>query len=347
MARKLSIRLVMMMALAVTLARTEAEEAQSTEPATAVARLQDEAARLKPLVRGQAVKEFLDATAHLPHVAPRKVYRNKSAGRAYTPQQYEQLDPDARAACTEHEYDETFFYYTGYGCPLIYARPLDIYAESAQRESVAGLHILDFGYGSIGHLRLLAACGAEVVGVEVEPVFHALYRAPEDQGEIRAPGKPAGRLTLLHGRYPADAEVSTAVGGQYDLIISKNVLKRGYIHPEREADERQLVRLGVDDETFLRALYAALKPGGHVLIYNISPAQSPPDKPYIPWADGRCPFQRDLVERAGFEIRTWDQEDHTAVYDIWFALGLEAGQSREELSKDLFAHYTLLRRPPA
>ena len=81
---------------------------------------------------------------------------------------------------------------------------------------------------------------------------------------------------------------------RYDLVLSKNTLKRGYIHPERPTEDRKLIKLGVDDRAFVQAVYDMLEPGGLFLIYNLCPAQAPPDQPYIPWADGRCPFDRRL-----------------------------------------------------
>ena len=70
------------------------------------------------------------------------------------------------------------------------------------------------------------------------------------------------------------------MGAGYDLILSKNTLKNGYIHPERPVD-----RSWPEDSTWessdaaclLASLHSALEPGGRVLIYNICPAQSPPD----------------------------------------------------------------------
>src|SRR5207249_4308788 len=100
----------------------------------------------------------------------------------------------------------------------------------------------DFGYGYLGHLRLLASLGFDAVGVEVDPMLDALYAEPGDQGSIPGfGGARAGSLHVLHGRFPADAAVTRAVGSGYDVIVSKNVLKKGYIHPDRPADEKKLI----------------------------------------------------------------------------------------------------------
>jgi hypothetical protein len=115
--------------------------------------------------------------------------------------------------------------------PWPIARPLDLLGQSVV-EDVSGLKILDFGYGTIGHLHLLAGLGAEVTGVDVDPMLRALYGAPGDQGPVKnRPGR-IGSIRLIHGHLRVDPAVHLAVGGDYDLIISKNTLKRGYVHPE-------------------------------------------------------------------------------------------------------------------
>jgi hypothetical protein len=322
--------------------------AATAPPATersGVELIQQQARDVGPLVKTDAVQALLRATADLPRIEPRTVYRNKPASLAYNADEAAKLSEAERAACTTKECDESFYYFTGYGTPVVYARPLEIYAAATGIPGFAGKRIFDFGYGGIGHLRLLAANGADAVGVEVEPLFRALYSQPGDQGEISARNGASGKLTLLHGSFPGNAEVRRAAGEGYDLVISKNVLKLGYIHPERPAPEHQLVKLGVDDATFVRALWEILKPGGYVLVYNICPAQAPADQPYIPWADGRFPFERAIVDRAGFEVLAWNQDDSAAILDFWFALDYAEGKSREELARELFAHYTLLRKP--
>ena len=191
----------------------------------------------------------------------------------------------------------TFYYTTKYGSPLAYVRPFDLLGQSGL-ETMEGHRVFDFGYGTIGHLRLLASLGADVTGVDVDPLLTALYSQPEDQGPVKNGRGQTGRVRLIEGRFPADQAVTTAVGKGFDLIISKNTLKKGYVHPERPVEKRRLLNLDVDDEAFVRALHAALKPGGWVMIYNITPAPSPPDQPYKNWADGRCPFPRPVWEAA-------------------------------------------------
>jgi hypothetical protein len=142
--------------------------------------------------------------------------------------------------------------------------------------------------------------------------------------------------------------------GAADVFISKNTLKNGYVHPDpvrgKDVDPRRLIDLGVDDAAFCREVFALLKPGGLFMIYNICPAQAPPDRPYIPWADGRCPFARETLESAGFEVVAFDTNDDAAVREMAHALGWDKGEDGEawmDLEKDLFAWYTLARRPAA
>jgi SAM-dependent methyltransferase len=240
--------------------------------------------------------------------------------------------------------DESFYYTTKYGSPLAYVRPLDLIGQSGV-EDVSTWKVLDFGYGTIGHLRLLAGLGAEVTGVDVDPMLRALYSAPADQGLIRNPTGRDGRLRLIHGKFPADATVQTDVGENYDLIVSKNTLKRGYVHPEAPVDPRRLLGLGVDDARFVRAFSDALKPGGRVLIYNISPAPSLPGQPYKNWADGRCAFAKEVWESAGFRVIAFDREDSEAIRRVGHALGWDQGESPIDLKTDLFAQYSLMMKP--
>jgi hypothetical protein len=152
-------------------------------------------------------------------------------------------------------------------------------------------------------------------------------------------------LTLHTGQWPGDAGIRGAAGGGFDIIMSKNTLKKGYIHPAAEVDPKMLVDLGVGDEEFLKAVRDSLKPGGLFLVYNISGKQNPPDKPYLPMADGLFPFERSLVEKIGFEVLAFDETDHEKTVDIFVALGLDQGKGGEKMREELFSHYTLLRRP--
>ena len=168
-----------------------------------------------------------------------------------------------------------------------------------------------------------------------------------DQGVVKNSSAPDGQLRLIHGRFPVDVAIRSAVAGDYDLIMSKNTMKNGYVHPERAVDPRRLLNLGVDDAAFVKSLHQALKPGGRVLFYNISPAPSPPGEPYKNWADGRCPFAKATWEEAGFRVLAFDQDDSDHARAIGHALGWDQGESAIELKSDLFAMYSLLEKASA
>ena len=164
------------------------------------------------------------------------------------------------------------------------------------------------------------------MGVDVDPLLRALYSQPGDQGPISNRAGIPGRIRLISGRFPADPPIKAAVGGGYDLILSKNTLKNGFVHPERPVDRRRILNLEVDDSTFVRAVHGALKPGGWVMIYNICPAPAPADKPYKPWADGSCPFPRPTWEAAGFQVLAFDQDDTPAIRVLAHALRSDQGR---------------------
>jgi SAM-dependent methyltransferase len=320
------------------------DQSANRPPESGVALLQTEAAALKLLVSSRLARDFLDSTPRLPAIAPRALYADKTKQNYFTETQVQSLADEERRALERVPVDETFYYTTKYGSPLAYSRPLDLLGK-AGLESVAGRKILDFGYGTIGHLRLLAELGADVTGVDVDPLLSALYRAADGTSVATNRNGSQGRIRLIHGRFPSDRAIGQAVGGGYDLIISKNTLKRGYVHPERAVEKRRLLNLGVDDRVFLESIHIALKPGGRILIYNISPAPTPPGRPYKHWADGRCPFPRESWESAGFRVIAFDQDDSTAIRLFAHALGWDRGDAPMDLKSDVFALYSLFEKP--
>ena len=335
---RVPVRVIAMVAVA---ACGLAAPARAAEPdTTAAGEIRAQAVKLKPLVRSTAVKAFLDSTAALPNPGTRTVYFDSSRTHFYSESQARLLPDTTRQQLISRALDDGFYYNTRYGTPLAYARPLDLVAAQGVK-SFAGKRIVDFGYGGIGHLRLLATVGAEVTGIEVDPLLPVLYGEPGDQGGI--PGR-GGKITLVDGQFPGDPGIAEKVGGNYDLFLSKNTLKHGYIHPTRPADKRQLVHLGVEDSAFVGAVRALLKPGGLAMIYNLSPALSKPDQPYRPWTDGHDPFPRSLWENSGFEVIAYDQTDDEAAREMAHALGWDAGENKMDLANDLFAHYTLVRK---
>jgi len=335
--------------------------------------LRDEAVHLAPLVQSPLGKAFLAAVPALPAVpAARNVYYNRTTRDALSVAEAEGRSKEALEGYERRELDEHFYYYTKYGTPLAFVRALDLVGQ-AGLAGVDGRRLLDFGFGSIGQLRLLASLGAEVTGVEVDRLLEKLYAEAGDTGVIphaRAPepgalggkagsGAPGGiaaseaapgasgsgspgHLRLLFGSFPSDSALVSRVGRGYTLFISKNTLKRGYVHPEREVEPRFLVHLEVDDATYLRAVHALLVPGGYFMIYNLSPAPSKPDEPYKPWSDGRSPFAQAAFEAAGFRILAFDADDTAMARQLGKTLGWDADM---DLATDLFGTYTLAQKP--
>lgn len=311
---------------------------------TALGRLRADAKALRPLVRSSSARAFLAATGSLPHVAPRVVWRDSARTRAWTDTEARALADTTRARLVSREYDESFYWNTRYGSPLAYVRAIEILAGNGFG-SIAKKRIADFGCGTIGHLRLLAMLGAEARGIDVDPMLRVLYAEAGDQGAVRGPLGTRGSVTLSIGRWPAETEIQTQVGDGYDLFLSKNTLKNGYIHPAQAVDPRMTVQLGVADSVFLAEVHRVLRPGGRVLIYNLCPAPAAPGKPYIPWADGRCPFPESQWRAAGFRVVAFDRDDSPAARAMGHALGWDRGESPMDLEHDLFATWSLFEKP--
>ena len=315
------------------LAAARAEDAPSR-----VRQLQDEARALAPLVRTRLARDFLAAVPKLPSVSPRTVYRDSARTRAWTAREAEQLPDSVRAKLVPRTLDEKFYYDTRYGSPLAYLRALEILGANGVK-SVRGARVADFGCGMLGQLRLLAENGARAVGIDVDPLLPALYSEPGDQGAVGA-----GSVKLATGQWPATESMLREVGGELDLFLSKNTLKNGYIHPAEPVDPRMRVHLGVSDSEFVAALARTVRRGGRVLIYNLCPAPAPPGKPYIPWADGRCPFPREMWRAAGFEVVEYDRDDSPSARAMGHALGWDKGEGGMKLEADLFATWSLFER---
>lgn len=317
---------------------------QDAEPRP-VDQVRADARAVAGLVDSELGASFLRASEDLPEIeGERIVYWDRATRRALTEEEAVALDEESLSAFEKREYGESFYYNTAYGTPVAYCRAIDLAGQHGLT-SADGKRILDFGFGGIGHLRMLASLGADCVGLDVLELLEKFYTEPGDTGPVAraataGPGEP-GSITLLYGEYPKDGAIAEAVGGGYDLIVSKNTLKKGYIHPEREAEPRFLIDLGVSDEAYLRAMYDALNPGGLFVVYNIYPKQAPPEERYIPWATGGFPFELGLTEEVGFEVIGWDVEDSAAMREMAEALGWSA---RMDLGS-VFGMYTIVRKP--
>jgi len=318
-----------------------AQDASSTPRGSITEKMRADAAKVTPLVRSGLAKDFLAATSKLAEPSQRLVYRNSEKSLAVSKRVFDAMSSDQQAGWTPREFPPDFYYETAYGSPLVYTRLLDLIHPYWSVQETRKL--LDFGYGTIGQLQLLAHCGFEAHGVDVEPVFPALYSEPGDTGPMGS-----GKVAIHAGQWPANPDLREAVGQGYSVISSKNTLKSGYIHPNPPAgqtvDPKRLVHLGVHEDEFLRLVRSSLIPGGIFIIYNICPAQNPPDQPYLPYADGKSPFSCQDFERAGFEVLAFDIEDQDWVLDCFKVLGYTEGKSREEAAKEYFCWYTVVRR---
>ena len=287
---------------------------QVAKPGEIVAQLASEVADAETVISNAWVIDWMKQVGKLPAV---EAWQIESNGKQIT-------------------IDEGMFYYARYGSPLAYARALDL-AVTSGFEPATGAKIFDFGYGSIGHLRMLALMGHHCVGVDVAPFLKRMYaNASGPLGD--------GSVFVYDGQFPKEEALTEKVGKDFDLVISKNVLKKGYIHPSREvSDPRMLIDLGVDDEAFLASVAAMLKPNGLFVIYNFCPAKAATDKPYIPWAEGESPFSKDAFVKAGFEVLQLDVVDDAEARRLGHALGWDSAGGMN-LDTDLFAWYTIVRK---
>lgn len=328
--------------------------------------LRPQAARLSRDSDCVATRVFVLCIAWLPVVDPRMVYTDAENTRILSRAQFEALSPEEQKTLEGHEIGPEFYYNTRYGSPLAYTRVVDILcaqltanptelnkgnAPEAPSAVFTGKKWLDFGCGGVVHMQLLAQCGADVVGVDVDPLLPAVFSEPGDLGTFAAaPIANAeinrnGSVQLVTGSWPGDPATREKVGFGYDIMTSKNTLKNGYINPERETNPKFLVHLGVSNEEFVQAVFDVLNPGGYFLIYNLSPAQNPEDQMYLPWADGRSPFSRELLTKVGLEVIDFDKVDNEKAHQMGRALEWDQGPQPMNFEKDLFSHYTLVRKP--
>ena len=330
--------------------------ATNAEQSTTLTRLINEAALLQPLAQSELTRHFLAATNSLPPIAPRTAYINESTREYFSPAARAALPEPRKSQLSAVQLDEFRYYYTKYGSPLAYLRALEFAADGSSGD-IAGKRILDFGYGSIGQLRLLASLGANVTGVDPDSYLAALYADTSDVGSVataRIAGVSrrwgsSGSVNLVQGFWPKDQKTIAQVGGRFDLILSKNTLKRGYVKPERKVDDkRQLIDLGVSDQVFLAAIFNALVPGGKLVIYNLYPKPAGPKEKYNPMADGRSPFTREQYQKAGLKVVAFDAEDHVSVRKMGRLLKWDQnpkGETVDDLESNLFALVTIVSRP--
>ena len=270
------------------------------------------------------VRSFLAQAQSLPSHAPQTFFRTSDKKKAYSEAQSRALPETERAALKRIDASDDY-YYARVADPLGYWRPLEVLAEHGFEPKLK--RIIDFGYGSIGHLKMLYALGAGVTGIEVDPVLPLLY-APEKD------------IRILNGYFPNDAALVAELGDGYDLWMSKNTLKRGYVNPP---DGTHPIDLG-GDGAFLGHVHRMLKPGGLFYIYNFGPGPAARGKPYLPMSDIACPFAKKAIEDAGFEVLAYDSDDTAKGRAAAKILEWDQGPDAMDIEHDLFARYTLARR---
>jgi hypothetical protein len=320
---------------------TAGAAAQSGTPAPlspALQQLRTDATAVAPFATTAPAREFLAAVTALGPQAPREVYTHSAKRQSLSPAAYQQLPAAEQAGYERVVHDEAFYYATHYGTPVAYVRALDLAAQHGMR-TLQGTRVLDIGYGAVGAVRMMAGAGAQVAALDVDSLLPALYRQPSDQGRVAAgvPGTDgrSGSLALFNGVFAGDAALTHTLGGPFDLIVSKNTLKRGFMKPA--PGRKAWVDFAVPDTVLLDTLRKNLAPGGLLVIYNLA---GKPDAAR-PATDGRSPFERSAFEAAGFEVLAFDAPDDTAARAMGQALGWQVQMG--DLQSNLFALVTVLK----
>lgn len=199
---------------------------------TPVEILQNQAMELTPLVESPFATQFLEAAEQLPEIPEsRVVYYNKETRDVFSEEEARKMSDTDLQEYQRVELGEQFYYNTLYGTPVATVRALDL-AAMAGLTVENSTKVLDFGFGSIGQLRLLASIGSQVTGTEIAPLLKAFYNEKDTDriANINSDNAP-GHINLFYGHLPAEEDIVDSVGERYDLVISKNTLKKG-CHPE-------------------------------------------------------------------------------------------------------------------
>ena len=190
--------------------------------------IMQESAQIGMHVTTPFAKSLLAGYGCLQPVRPMTVYVHNETRDVVSAADGAKLTPEQMKAYTKRDIDDRFYYYTRYGTPVAFVRPMEILGKAGVK-TAEGLKLVDFGFGSIGQLRALAGSGADVTGIEVDPVLKLIYAAePGKVTRCAASGKGRdGSINLAFGQFPKDPAVVKQVGGGYDVFVSKNTLKRG------------------------------------------------------------------------------------------------------------------------
>ena len=326
--------------------------AQDWSPAA----LSAEADSVAEVCDAAAVVDWLSRAAELPerepvvlHVGPRR--QGGMDREVFTQERLDALmaEPDAtpRSDLRTITFGPDRYYATSYGSPIAYAPMLQRVAEhlaTRGTDSFAGMKVLDFGYGQLGQIAMLARCGAEVHGVEVDPMVHTLYEVSGAAGEVRSGDGRIGSIGLHLGEWFGDEGFRGQVGDGFDLLLFRNVLKKGYVTPDVPMEGFDPIDVGGSPERGAEIIAAALAPGGIAIVYNLgSGPHVRDDGSYNNPADVRDPFGRAAWEAAGLEVIAFEVDGSALMRETGVAIGWAA--TVEEL-EPLNARYTLVRRAP-
>ncbi len=283
--------------------------------------------------------DWLKGVQTLPNIEPRTLYRQTKTREWIAQSQFENLPNNEKSIYSEQSFDEAAYYGTFYGTPLAYALPINVLGKLGVK-SFAGKRIADYGYGAVGAVRLTAATGAHVIGVDVDSVLPALYNQAHDQGLVndRALGAASGSITLVNGNFPSDPKTIAAMSN-IDILFAKNTLKKGFLAPSQG---KAYIDPGVGLDQFLKAFHSALASNGIMIIYNLSQRQEPGK--YRGANDGGSPFTREQYAAAGLEVLAFEQDDSSQARVVAQGLGWGGPQGMGDLDANLFAQYTALKK---
>lgn len=304
-----------------------------------LASLKSEARTLSAAYTSTLAQRMLAEVERLPVPEPRTIHATFRPNRVYTEDELDAMSESERAKVRTLEIEPEDHYSTFYGTPLVYARVLELASIHADLTTLDGIDILDLGYGQLGQLRLWAQMGADVTGIEVDPILSAIYEGSDLIGDLDGDPDTSGSIRLLECSFPQDGSCAKDAGDGYELIVSRNLLKRGYVKPATlNPNFPPPVGWGMEDAEVLGAFYDALAPGGVLIIESLGPA---PD-PSKPWSDISNPWEKDDWEAAGFEVIAYDEDESHFVREQGRALGWG---ERMNLDEDLFSVYSIYRKP--
>jgi SAM-dependent methyltransferase len=286
---------------------------------------------LQDLFQGSSwARSFLRAGAALSPLPAETLLHDSRADVYFTRLEARALSVPAQARLRKRPIAPDFWSHA-HGSFLVYGRVLAL--SDPERNTPLPGRILDFGCGTGAQLRALAADPAvkDACGVESSPLFQKLY----DQWFKRVGAAPSvwrtGRCRVVGGRFPADSAVVRAVEGPFDLVLAKNVLKRGCLRPGHGL--RPHTALGMSSAAFLRTIRGLLRPGGQFAVYNLFPASTASS----PWAWPGPPFARRTWKSAGFELLRYEVDDSAVARALARVLRWPAGGGTS-------AAFTLARR---